>query len=114
MDVRLYLRLEDPTDAFIHVAELNNLLQIFVLIGFCHFLRNGQKRTLAHGLLLATEGIVLGKLDDTALQQVKLIIDEWEIVGKLCIGLVGTLKLAIVTKVEKALDDVLLTVIDLA
>ena len=113
MYIRLHLSLENTTDAFIHVTELNNLLQILVFIGFCYFLRNGQKRTFTHRLLLTTESIVLGKLNDTTLQQIKLVVDEWEIVGKLCISLVGALKLTVITKVKKTLDDILLTVINL-
>lgn len=75
------------------------------------FLRDGQHRAFTNRLLLTTKCIVLTEFDDRCLEQVELVIHEWETTGKLFIILIAVLELALVTKVEDTLDDVLLLVV---
>ena len=72
------------------------------------FLRDGQHRTFTYGLLLTTKCIVLTQFNNGCLKQVELVIHKWETTGKLLIVLIIILKLALVTKVEETLDDILL------
>lgn len=75
------------------------------------FLRDGQHRTFTYGLLLTTKCIVLTQFNNRYLKQVELIIHEWETTSKLFIILIAVLELALVTKVEETLDDILLLVV---
>ena len=43
LDIGLHLGLENASDALIHVAELYNLVKVFVLVGFGYFLCDGQE-----------------------------------------------------------------------
>lgn len=75
------------------------------------FLRDGQHRTFTYRLLLTTKCIVLTQFNNGCLKQVELVIHKWETTSKLFIILIVVLELALVTKVEEALDDVLLLVV---
>ena len=75
------------------------------------FSRDAQHRTFTHRLLLTAKCIVLTQFDDRYLEQVELVIHEWETTSKLFIILIVVLKLALVTKVEETLDDILLLVV---
>lgn len=75
------------------------------------FLSDSQHGTFTHRLLLTAKCIVLTQFDDRCLEQVELVIHKWETTSKLFIILIAVLELALVTKVEEALDDVLLLVV---
>lgn len=62
-------------------------------------------------MLLTAKCIVLTQFNNGCLKQVELVIHKWETTGKLFIILIAVLELALVTKVEEALDDVLLLVV---
>ena len=113
-DVVLNLGLQTALNTLIHIAETHNAGKIVILIGFGNLLGDGQKRTFTHRLLLSGESIVLAQLYNRSLNEVKLIIDEREIYGKLLCALIPADKLAVVPEIEEALHDVLLFGIDFA
>ena len=43
LDIGLHLGLENTSDALVHVAELHNLVKVFILISLGYLLCDGQK-----------------------------------------------------------------------
>ena len=111
LDVALNLGLQDATQSLVHIAELYDVVEVLMGIYLCHFLGDGEQTSFAHTLLFSAEGIVLREFDDAALYQVKLVVDERKVDGKLLVVLIVALKLAVVAKVEERLDDMVLLLI---
>jgi len=106
--VGLNFCLQDTTNTLVHIAELNDLIQVLILVGDGHFLCYGKQRTLTHRLLFATESIILAQFNDGTLKQVELIVNKRKVHSELSITLIICFELAIITEVEQTLDDILL------
>ena len=59
LDVALYLGLQYATQSLVHIAELYDVVEVFVGVSLRYLLSDGQEASLTYTLLFSTEGIVL-------------------------------------------------------